>query len=353
MNDGYIPSLTTARGLAAWWVVMYHFREALNLPSDSLLAFFLGKGFLAVEFFFVLSGFVIYRGYKSNFKNINFKTVIGFYVRRLARIYPLYLLIIIIYLVNPISIKLFSKAGDYSDRYNISYYVASVFMVQNWAIFDYLAWNIPGWSISTEFAAYLTFPFVCYFTSKFVSSYWRSALYIIVIVFLMDFFFLIVGVSSIGDRIPELGLVRCLLEFLLGVSLANFYDRFNFDIVGLLLASLFIAFAYFACYLFGAKDFLYVPIFFSFLICFLATNFTNGIAILRCGPLHFLGEISYSTYLIHFFIKDWVKFFSPIIGYLQFYTYIFFVLFASVVLYRYVEVPGKFYFLKLFSGKSR
>jgi peptidoglycan/LPS O-acetylase OafA/YrhL len=57
--------LTSARGIAAWYVVLYHIRESAagTLPQSVIDIF--AKGYLAVDFFFVLSGFVIWLNYRS------------------------------------------------------------------------------------------------------------------------------------------------------------------------------------------------------------------------------------------------------------------------------------------------
>jgi len=53
-----LRALTAARGVAAWLVVLYHIRLSIaGLPAPLVAT--LGKGYLAVDFFFLLSGFVI------------------------------------------------------------------------------------------------------------------------------------------------------------------------------------------------------------------------------------------------------------------------------------------------------
>ena len=56
---GELRALTGVRGVAAWFVVFYHIRQSLPWIPDALLDV-IAKGYLAVDFFFLLSGFVIW-----------------------------------------------------------------------------------------------------------------------------------------------------------------------------------------------------------------------------------------------------------------------------------------------------
>src|SRR5438270_13847443 len=85
-----IDALTSLRGLAALWVVVFHFREHLfNLlsslrPLDPLL----GLGHIAVPYFFILSGFVLAYNYASDFRQVTLRRYLPFIGRRFVRIYP-------------------------------------------------------------------------------------------------------------------------------------------------------------------------------------------------------------------------------------------------------------------------
>ena len=57
--------LTSARGIAAWYVVLYHVRLSASGTLPQGVIDFLAKGYLAVDFFFVLSGFVIWLNYRA------------------------------------------------------------------------------------------------------------------------------------------------------------------------------------------------------------------------------------------------------------------------------------------------
>jgi peptidoglycan/LPS O-acetylase OafA/YrhL len=68
---------------------------------------------------------------------------------------------------------------------------------------------------------------------------------------------------------------------------------------------------------------------------------------------HYLGVISYSTYLSHYLIKDWVKFVSDTLGLLQFAMYILICLVASHILYKLIEEPSRRILKNKLLGRSR
>src|SRR4051812_27743078 len=101
----FLPALTAMRGFAAWWVVLYHFRDEVPkaLFGDVLYSV-ISHGDLAVDFFFELSGFVIALRYADQFTRPNWAVYKEFLVARFARIYPLYFTVLALFIVNPISV---------------------------------------------------------------------------------------------------------------------------------------------------------------------------------------------------------------------------------------------------------
>ncbi len=84
-----LRALTSARGVAAWWVVLYHLRGALAAPPLKVEAV-LAKGYLAVDFFFLLSGFVLALRHGERLRGGGIAVVPDFLRRRVARIWPLH-----------------------------------------------------------------------------------------------------------------------------------------------------------------------------------------------------------------------------------------------------------------------
>jgi peptidoglycan/LPS O-acetylase OafA/YrhL len=335
-----ITALTSIRGVAAWWVVLYHFRpEIVALTGPSPLAF-LDQGYLAVDLFFELSGFVIALNYASMFDTITAATVLKFLGLRLGRTYPLHIVILAFYLLNPLAIFLFSSNPVFSPRYDPGYFLLSVVLMQNWGFTTETAWNIPAWSISTEWAAYLLFPLLlrpCAIVTRVPGGAAALAALLLGILAAMAS-----RVGGIGLDIAHFGLARCLLEFSAGICLCHIYTKrrptYGNAATVLAVALLLVSFQR------GLPDYLLCPLAFLLLIYGLSDTTSLASRLLTWAPLEAIGVVSYSTYLVHYLVKDWVRFVfvSPTLPvYLPPIVYVAVIAAASAVLYRWVEVPGR------------
>ena len=93
----FFYQLESLRGIAALLVIGFHCCEYLS-PLKTIMLFY--KGYVMVDLFFVLSGFVIFNNYSTAIYNINnFK---NFIILRLGRIYPLHVLTTLIWLTAPL-----------------------------------------------------------------------------------------------------------------------------------------------------------------------------------------------------------------------------------------------------------
>jgi peptidoglycan/LPS O-acetylase OafA/YrhL len=92
MRDGeHIRPLTSLRFFAALWVVLFHYWVKLDGPAEPAI---ITRGYLGVELFFTLSGFILCHVYLARFGEGGFKYG-GFLWNRLARVYPLHLACIV------------------------------------------------------------------------------------------------------------------------------------------------------------------------------------------------------------------------------------------------------------------
>ena len=207
-----LRALTGARGIAAWLVVLFHLRLSIaGLPgwAGAVLA----QGYLAVDFFFLLSGFVLWLNYAPRLRAGGIAAVPGFLRRRIARIWPLHLFI----LGGALALALMLRAtGRATPQFPMAELPLHILLVQNWGFTRALAWNDPAWSISCEFAAYLLFPAIA------MAVDWRrlpvaARLAVLAAMFAaLDAILTRAGATTLGDDIPRLGLVRCLIEFAAG-----------------------------------------------------------------------------------------------------------------------------------------
>lgn len=149
-----LRALTSARGIAAWLVVLYHIRASIaGLPHGVEAVF--AKGYLAVDFFFLLSGFVIWLTWHDRLRGQGAAGIARFLQKRVARIWPLHGVM----LAFAVALALALWATGRSDpAFPFAELPLHVLLVQNWGVTDALRWNDPAWSISCELAAYLLFP---------------------------------------------------------------------------------------------------------------------------------------------------------------------------------------------------
>lgn len=148
-----IRPLTALRFMAALWVALYTFWPNLDVGFVPNLT---AKGYLGVELFFVLSGFILSHVYLNAFAGERF-SYRGFLWARIARVYPLHLFT----LAGVMALGLAAVAVGLSiDSSVLSWKTlpAHLLMVHAWGFAGEAGWNHPSWSISAEWFAYLAFP---------------------------------------------------------------------------------------------------------------------------------------------------------------------------------------------------
>ena len=147
LGRGEIRNLTGLRGLAAVIVMYYHFILGLHVRHFPGQPFF-AHGYLCVDLFFVLSGFVLAYGHSAHFPRRYDPAVhLRFLAARFARIFPLYAIVT----VESACFLLWR-----TDHSGIGVLALNLLMVQAWG----LAPSLEGaaWSVSTEWGSYLVFP---------------------------------------------------------------------------------------------------------------------------------------------------------------------------------------------------
>lgn len=158
-----IVPLTSLRGIAASAVVLFHFYQ--GQPSHSaLLDHTVGRGYLWVDFFFVLSGFVMAESHGADFRDgFRLSPYRDFLIRRLARIYPLYIVLTVALLPflssQCFDLQAYPAMPSATARFAM-WSGANVLMVQAWGLAPSIVG--PGWSLSTEWASYLLFPILVF-----------------------------------------------------------------------------------------------------------------------------------------------------------------------------------------------
>ncbi|BDT56859.1 acyltransferase [Massilia varians] len=346
-----LNQLAGLRGICAWWVVFYH---SLGLMGDSVsgpLRDLIAHGYLAVDLFFLLSGFVIFLSYHAAVSTGSPYSIGKFYWNRLARIYPLHFVMLGGYLLLFLAYTHFSSSGTAPTTYTWSAFIQSMFLVHMWVGAD-LTWNVPSWSISSEWFVYLFFPLMAYSLRKLRGGVAAHLGVIVLVALLLHLIYSLGGLHSLGSDIPRMALVRTMLEFLMGVFIGSLYVNHR-DFLerssGAALAG-FVVLS--TLYVFSPlPDYALIPAAFALLIAFLSVTTSWITALLSRPSLVYLGEISYSTYMVHYLVYDLFKaaFVSDIHAVNQLYLWLSFavVFILSVLLHHIVDTPSQRYFRRL------
>jgi len=372
-----IPELTGLRGLAALAVILNHFLLLLPQLNSTPAIHVLGPmGNIGMSLFFVLSGVVIYYNYYDRVVASPARQATIFLVHRFARLYPLYFLFVIgcfiFYTLDTHSKDVVSS--------NIATLPMFLLGVQTWTYGfvgsrEILYWqenaNIT-WSISTELFFYFCFIFLAVFVYKKISKRVLLSIFIILcirVVYLVlvlddsfssyihrmydgynngvlgspDYYWLYFIYHSPYFRIFEF-IAGCLIGKYISTEKNVLFENNLTKIVLFLLATsvaILIAKACGIIHIFNISityaEFACIPIFIIFFVFYCVVKKNK---ILRSKVFLFMGEVSYSSYLIHILVIDFIgRNFSNI--YMRILLFVFITYALSFVIWKYYEIPCK------------
>lgn len=145
------------RGIAALAIVIFHFMEMVYPPGENFIA----HGFLAVDFFFCLSGFVIAYAYDDRLQKMG---IAAFFTSRLIRLHPLVILGSVLGLLA----FLYDPFGGSPELYSAGkvafIFICSILLIPFPVItersFNLFGLNAPSWSLFWEYVANILYAFV-------------------------------------------------------------------------------------------------------------------------------------------------------------------------------------------------
>lgn len=303
------------RGVAALLVVFYHIFEGFSFAGGGTLITTINHGYLAVDFFFILSGFVIGYAYDDRWKkNMTLK---DFFKRRLIRLHPMIIMGAVIGFI-----AFFIQGGVKWDGTHVSTSMAmlalllTMFFIPAYPGAGYdirgngemFSLNGPSWSLFFEYIGNILY-------ALFIHRLGNKALTVLVVLLGLGLswfaLFDVVGYGMIGvgwtlDGLNFWGgMLRMLFPFTLGMLISRNFRSFNirgaFWICTVVLIAIFCV-PYIegkspVC-LNGVFEMVCIAIVFPVLVCIGASGKTTdkkSTAICR-----FLGDISYPLYAVHY-----------------------------------------------------
>jgi peptidoglycan/LPS O-acetylase OafA/YrhL len=334
-----LDQLTFTRFIAAIFIVIVHYGSGIYPFNTGILHQFVLHSGVLVAYFFVLSGFIMFVAYNKN-KPVNYSQ---YYINRFARIYPVYLVALIL----TVLVKL--------PNIGLTPLLFQSVLMQSWQPKYAYVINYTGWSLSTEMFFYLTFPLIY---NKVYLRLNQGYIYALIIaIFLVTFGVKLYiqhhdwfnGNTLAFERFLHVSPLLRISEFLLGNVIGmlflkipqHYFKRYDILLLGLtVVAVLVIA---------HSNGYVYydplITLIFAVLIILIALN-SNGYLtrIFSNSILVKLGEMSYSIYILQapvWFIGVRLDKVFNATAPVQFGVYIIFLLLISWSSYEWIEVPAR------------
>ena len=298
-----ITSLTPVRGVAALMVAVYHFDSVIANFVNQNRTLVISKCYLMVDLFFIMSGFIMLHVYGSKFTaSISKPDFFKFIGARFARVYPLHFFTLLLWVA--IFYGLHQPESPVNNPYAIP---THLLLLHSFGIHSIFTWNVPSWSISAEWWAYMLFPALAFCLNKFKNysvflfSFCSFCLYLSIMYYLprVNPFVPSLPVPNDLNVTYDYGYIRGIAGFLAGMVIYKCFEKkevakfFANDFMALL--SLLVTVLLFH---FGAND-LFIILGFMLVVLTFATNNGFILRLLKVRPLQYIGDISYSIYLTH------------------------------------------------------
>jgi peptidoglycan/LPS O-acetylase OafA/YrhL len=350
-----IRALTGVRGVAAAVIVLYHFGDVQLYGGGNIAYYRIPHGYLPVDLFFMLSGYVIGLTYKDAFGSGSLRNFATFMLKRVARLYPAYLAIGLLYVAK---IAAGLSGQDTLSMFSASDIVGNLLMMTGWGLYIHPLMGV-SWAASAEMGSYLLVPLLMLVTIR------RSPLICGLTVVAALAAIYAVSISGRGSSGPLdvtngnsfYPMLRAVAGFTLGLAMYRFadvMDRLSTTAQDVLLAAILIAIIVTVSLAAGDRllYLLFIP-----LVAVLSRDGRLAQLLFGNALVYRLGIISYSIYLLHplflsFAVRAWRHFGQTEIAYLVASAVCFIVIWLlSELSYRLIEMPGRKAVVDLFIPK--
>ena len=301
-----IKALTGLRGVASFYVVIFHFYQFLTLNSENAVQTGMNKyvqnffmhGYIGVDLFFVLSAFVMTLSSKKYFEGkFSWSSYKIFMSKRFIRIYPIYIIVVLygIFFV------------EHFQKHRIPNYILSVLLLNG------VVGGVPVlghlWSLTAEWIAYLLFPifmFISYFKTSF--SWMFFCLLIGIFTYTLSYLLFHNNFHVFQQFALEVyqkynSTFRCLGEYFLGIFGFQLLSKRGSQILQSNLVTFLMLIL--ATFLLLSSSFdIFIPLAIMIIIVAITAHGNFLSRILSLKFFNYLGLISYPVYLINSLLSE-------------------------------------------------
>ena len=225
---GFLPGKESVRGgaldflrfLASLLIVVYHYGAESPMRIERFGQVF-SRGFLATDFFLMLSGYVLGRAYGGSVIRGHISTP-RFWARRAARVWPGHLVVLAMLAVLVLILNAIGTDAHKPSRFAWDQLPTQALLIHAWG-FPSDGWNLPSWSLSALIVCYALFPLFWRGVSK-VRHAWLLPAGAAVVLGVFEVVARAVFHHPLPDLQFQFGVVRALPLFVLGVCLARAVD---------------------------------------------------------------------------------------------------------------------------------
>jgi peptidoglycan/LPS O-acetylase OafA/YrhL len=288
-----LKALTSLRFWAALWVLLFHYRAYLGV--EAIGWGILDKGYLAVDFFFMLSGFILAHVYRGQLQTGTYSHS-SFVLKRLARIYPMHIVTLAAFIAIGVLAPIVHVQVASPERFELTRLPAAILLMQAW-VGSGEQFNFPSWSISAEFFAYLCFPFVM------ALARWPRVMLITGIVAVFGWYVVAIPVAGdVSTCLKDWKLMRIMPEFLLGAGLREVMGLVRVPVLRLKHAIWVSVAAVLVLAVMQAPDWLMLLALIALLAAGAERSRAGMVGILEHRMSVYLGDISYSLYMVQIIV---------------------------------------------------
>ncbi len=319
-NIKYIPGLTPLRGIAALLVILLHYSMFVTTVIPAETSPIISKLYLMVDLFFVLSGFIMYHVYGGYFiAGASFKKIGGFLRARFARIYPLHLAMLVMMIgLGALAYSSNALEGPLAVVFDFTAIPSQLLLTQAMGTHHEATFNTPSWSISVEWWAYVLFPFLMLLLAR--TKIWTRFVFITLIAFAYWYIMYHMQPEFWAIRWEQFGypesipypvhiidvitgapaFLRCLCGFIWGMLVYElFSNNWGKSVLKSGRAFIGVWMVLLVLWHFEVMVDPFAVLLFGIMILAAAYNQDHTGRILNNKILNYMGDISYSLYLVH------------------------------------------------------